>query len=328
MHRYLVNPAYKKEQLKSNEYVIRSSGDIVSKLSVPRKYFNALLYPNWSKKHYITIPAKTSNPIKEHEVNILNRLDQNRKIGRGAGLSGGCHEDKMKGGAKGSNPWVEHVKQYAKENNITCACAIPEAKKTYIKVDKNAKKKEMMEVLKKKWRSDINKNFTTVLRANPESLPSLRLKFKTRNKGYKEYMQQVAPKMYTMLTEKIGNKSQEIMDKEPVKEMESELRSLKLRYREETFSLKSRLPPSRRKASQLTLKVYNRLKDKLEKITNKKYTELQSFETMRDLTNKQVKEMEREDRAKYVFNPNDKIDMDKLYKNKSGLYKKKSGIMF
>ena len=32
---YLFNPAYKKEQLRDNEYVIRSSGDIVSKLSVP-----------------------------------------------------------------------------------------------------------------------------------------------------------------------------------------------------------------------------------------------------------------------------------------------------
>ena len=31
---YLFNPAYKKEQLRDNEYVIRSSGDIVSKLKV------------------------------------------------------------------------------------------------------------------------------------------------------------------------------------------------------------------------------------------------------------------------------------------------------
>ena len=49
MNGYLVNPAYKKEQIRDNEYVIRSSGDIVSKLSVPRKYLNAILYPNWSK---------------------------------------------------------------------------------------------------------------------------------------------------------------------------------------------------------------------------------------------------------------------------------------
>jgi hypothetical protein len=83
---YLVNPAYKKELLRDNEYIIRSSGDIVSKLSVPRKYFNALLYPSWSKEHYITIPAKTSDPIKEHEITILDRLDQERVIGRGGGF--------------------------------------------------------------------------------------------------------------------------------------------------------------------------------------------------------------------------------------------------
>jgi hypothetical protein len=86
MNAYLVNPAYKKEQLRDNEYVIRSSGDLVSKLSVPRKYLNALLYPNWSKNHYITIPAKTSNPITEHKPDILDRLDPERKIGRGAGF--------------------------------------------------------------------------------------------------------------------------------------------------------------------------------------------------------------------------------------------------
>ena len=66
--------------------MIRSSGDIVSKLSVPRKYLNALMYSNFSKNHYITIPAESSNPIKEHEINILDRLDQERVIGRGAGF--------------------------------------------------------------------------------------------------------------------------------------------------------------------------------------------------------------------------------------------------
>ena len=99
---------------------------------------------------------------------------------------------------------VEHVKKYAKENNMTYACAIPEAKKTYTKVDKDAMKKQQMEIMKKKWRNDINKNFTSVLRGNPDSLPSLRLKLKTRNKGYREYMKQVAPNMYEKLTEKIG----------------------------------------------------------------------------------------------------------------------------
>ena len=32
-----------------------------------------------------------------------------------------------------SNPWVEHVRKYAKDNNITYMCAITEASKTYKK---------------------------------------------------------------------------------------------------------------------------------------------------------------------------------------------------
>ena len=31
------------------------------------------------------------------------------------------------------NAWIEHVRQYAKENNLTYACAIPYASKTYTK---------------------------------------------------------------------------------------------------------------------------------------------------------------------------------------------------
>ena len=33
------------------------------------------------------------------------------------------------------NAWVEHVRQYAKDNNLTYACAIPYAKATYTKKD-------------------------------------------------------------------------------------------------------------------------------------------------------------------------------------------------
>ena len=41
------------------------------------------------------------------------------------------------------NPWIQHCKAYAKEHNITYACAISEASKTYVK--KTKKTKEQME---------------------------------------------------------------------------------------------------------------------------------------------------------------------------------------
>jgi len=85
-----LNPAYKNESLGNNETIIRSSGDVVSALSVPKKFANSLLYPGWTKKHMITIQAKTSNPIEEHKIDILDRLDPEMKIGKGKKIMGGC----------------------------------------------------------------------------------------------------------------------------------------------------------------------------------------------------------------------------------------------
>jgi hypothetical protein len=78
-----LNPAYKAESINDNEYIIRSSGDVVSALTVPKKFINSFLYPNWTKRHMITIPAKSKSPITEHKVDFLERLDPNMKIGRG-----------------------------------------------------------------------------------------------------------------------------------------------------------------------------------------------------------------------------------------------------
>jgi hypothetical protein len=80
-----LNPAYKNASLKNNEYIIRSTGDVVSKLTVPKKALNSVLYPQWTKKHMINIENKTGNPITEHKVDILDRLNPNMIIGRGVG---------------------------------------------------------------------------------------------------------------------------------------------------------------------------------------------------------------------------------------------------
>ena len=44
---------------------------------------NSVLYPKWSSKHLINIDDKTNNPITEHKVHILDRLNPNMVIGRG-----------------------------------------------------------------------------------------------------------------------------------------------------------------------------------------------------------------------------------------------------
>jgi len=80
-----LNPAYKNANLKNNEFVIRSTGDVVSQLVAPKKIINSVFYPKWSKKHMIDIENKTGNPITEHKVDILDRLNPNMVIGRGMG---------------------------------------------------------------------------------------------------------------------------------------------------------------------------------------------------------------------------------------------------
>jgi hypothetical protein len=74
-----------------NEYIIRSSLDPVSALKAPKNALNKVLYPSYTKKHNITIPAKTMNPLTEHSIDILNRLPQDKFIGR---LKGGCANKK------------------------------------------------------------------------------------------------------------------------------------------------------------------------------------------------------------------------------------------
>jgi hypothetical protein len=80
-----LNPAYKDESLSNNEYIVRSSNDVVSALTVPKKMLNDLLYPNWTKEHMKIIPAKTTSALEEHKIDILDRLDPNMKIGKGSG---------------------------------------------------------------------------------------------------------------------------------------------------------------------------------------------------------------------------------------------------
>ena len=78
-----VNPAYMGEKPKKNEYNIRSSRDVASKLYEPVSVTRRILFPKYSKKHDITIDAESFNPLTEHRTDILDRLDPNKEIGAG-----------------------------------------------------------------------------------------------------------------------------------------------------------------------------------------------------------------------------------------------------
>ena len=65
-----LNPAYKGEKPLQNEYNIRSSGDIVS-----------VGLHGTNRGHDTLIKAITNNPLTEHNIDILDRLDQDKMIG-------------------------------------------------------------------------------------------------------------------------------------------------------------------------------------------------------------------------------------------------------
>jgi len=67
-----LNPAYKGEKPLKNEYNIRSSGDVVS-----------IGLHGTNRGHDTLIPAESLNPLTEHNIDVLDRLDQNQMIGAG-----------------------------------------------------------------------------------------------------------------------------------------------------------------------------------------------------------------------------------------------------
>jgi len=65
-----LNPAYMGEKPLKNEYNIRSSGDVVSVALAPT-----------NRAHDTVIKAETHNPLKEHAIDILDRIEQDKMIG-------------------------------------------------------------------------------------------------------------------------------------------------------------------------------------------------------------------------------------------------------
>lgn len=347
-----VNPAYKDESMKNNQYIIRSSMDAVSSLVIPQEFLNSLLYPKWSRNHLIKIPAVSNNPIEEHKIDILDRLDPDKKIGRGGAkyphnmykgnnlivakneddhnelkkagydhsppqseghirrkrlqskggaipknkklydkvkkemdiiydkpsayksgaivkkykslggeyiednkpknlkkwfdeewvnlanineypvlrptkrinkttpltvdeipkenlkkqiklkqkIKGNSNLPKFEGGSR--NAWIIHVKNYAKENNISYGCAISEASKTYKKFDKAEKEEQFKKEQIITWNNSI-KRFMKRYDDDNNSLPLIQVNIKNRPKTFQDHLKKVQPEFYKILTEKL-----------------------------------------------------------------------------------------------------------------------------
>lgn len=96
------------------------------------------------------------------------------------------------------NPWVEHVRKYAKDNDISYMCAITKAKETYQKVDKKELDKQKTEEAYKGFLKRFKKQYLEV-KDDETKFKFLKSNFNKKNEGLKEFIKSKAPKLYDEL---------------------------------------------------------------------------------------------------------------------------------
>lgn len=112
------------------------------------------------------------------------------------------------------NPWVEHVRKYAKDNNISYGCAISEAKATYIKVNKKEKEKQEADNVFLNLLKRIRKQYLEFKDKDETKFKFLKSNFNKKNDKFKAYVKNKAPTLYNELifTKKDGIKNKEKME--------------------------------------------------------------------------------------------------------------------
>ena len=101
-----------------------------------------------------------------------------------------------------NNRWIQHIRDYAKENNLSYACALGKASETYVKSTKDEKKQgeqlKMNEGLKmhmKRMRKQYNEG-----KDDDYQLNILKMKFNRFNNIVKNYIQKNDPILYNALS--------------------------------------------------------------------------------------------------------------------------------
>jgi hypothetical protein len=128
----IFNPAMKIEKISPNTTIVRSDKDVVSAAVPVRNTYHRtlgkILQPRKSRnyirdrKNDITIKNDSwFHVINNHNMGILDKLDNNEKIGKGIKLK------------KNTNNWINHVKSIQNKKGITYKEALVEASKTYKK---------------------------------------------------------------------------------------------------------------------------------------------------------------------------------------------------
>ena len=101
-----------------------------------------------------------------------------------------------------NNRWIQHIREYAKQNNLSYACALGKASETYVKSTKNDKKNaEQLKINEglimhmKRMRKQYNEG-----KNDDYQLNILKMKFNRFNNIVKNYIQKNDPSLYDALS--------------------------------------------------------------------------------------------------------------------------------
>ena len=89
------------------------------------------------------------------------------------------------------NSWIDHVKAYAKEHNITYHCAISHAKSSYVKKTNEDKANEKLLEAQKAMKGHMKRLKTQYeeVKHDDYRLGLLKMKFNSMNQALKDYIQ-------------------------------------------------------------------------------------------------------------------------------------------
>ena len=100
-----------------------------------------------------------------------------------------------------TNKWIEHVKQYAKDNSLSYACALTnkDMAQSYVKIDKKTKKQKMEEKDEEMMNFVARSLKNRIKNMNDGEKASMKMKFNSTNKRVKEIFQSKYSKYYNKL---------------------------------------------------------------------------------------------------------------------------------
>ena len=104
----------------------------------------------------------------------------------------------------GNNKWINHVKKYANENNLTYACALsnPNVKTNYEKVIKKGRKQQVKEKLEIMKVQNIEFLKNKIKNMSDDDIPIIRIKFNSYNKEIRDGVKVKYPNYYEKLFSK------------------------------------------------------------------------------------------------------------------------------